>query len=152
MNITDIINALQDVPLINGIRETISALSENGIKSVIVSGGIDLAAKMITEKFEFDDYAANSILTYGDGRLTGEGRVNVDLTDKGIVTREFMKKYGASREETVAIGNSYTDVKMLWAVGMPIAFNPIDVSVARAAKIILRSENISDILEIVLDF
>jgi phosphoserine phosphatase len=74
----------------------------------------------------------------------------VDLTDKGIVTREFMKKYGASREETVAIGNSYTDVEMLWAVGLPIAFNPIDVKVAQAAKVIMRSDNISGILDIIL--
>ena len=150
MNIRDIENALLDIPLISGIKETILALSENGIRSVIVSGGIDAAAKMIAERFGFDGYAANTILTYPDGRLTGEGRVNVDLTDKGIMTREFMKKFGASREETVAIGNSYTDVKMLWAAGLPIAFNPIDVSVTRAAKVIIRSDNISDVIGIIL--
>jgi len=150
MNIREIINALQDIPLIQGIQETIATLSHNGIKSVIVSGGIDVAAEMIANEFGFDDHAANSILTYEDGRLTGEGRVNVDLTDKGIVTREFMKKYGATREETVAIGNSYTDVKMLWAAGLPIAFNPIDVKVVQAAKVIVRSNNISDVLGIIL--
>lgn len=150
VRISDIVNALHDIPLISGIQETIAALSYNGIRSVIVSGGIDKAAQMIAEEYGFDGYAANSILAYPDGRLTGEGRVNVDLTDKGVVTREFMRRYGASREETVAVGNSYTDVKMLEAAGLAIAFNPIDEAVINAADRIIRSKNLSDILELIL--
>ena len=151
VRISDIINALHDIPLIDGIQETVAALSHNGIKSVIVSGGIDVAARMIANEYGFDGHAANSILTHPDGRLTGEGRVNVDLTDKGIVTREFMKRYGVTKDETVAVGNSYTDVKMLQAAGLAIAFNPIDKEVVAAADIIIRSDNISDILSIVLE-
>jgi phosphoserine phosphatase len=151
VNISDIIGALRDIPLIKGIRETVGTLSRNGIKSVIVSGGIEEAAKMIADEYGFDGHAANSILTHPDGRLTGEGRVNVDLTDKGIVTREFMERYGAERKDTVAIGNSYTDVRMLRAAGLAIAFNPIDVKVAQAANVIMRSDDISEILDVILD-
>jgi phosphoserine phosphatase len=150
IRISDIVKELQDMPLIQGIQETIATLSHHGIKSVIVSGGIDVAAEMIANEFKFDGHAANSILTYPDGTLTGEGRVNVDLTDKGIMTREFMKKYGASKEETVAIGNSYTDVKMLEAAGLAIAFNPIDKAVTAVSDRIIRSKNLSDVLDIIL--
>jgi len=150
VRIGDIINALHDIPLMNGIQETIATLSHNGIKSVIVSGGIDVAAEMIAREYGFDGHAANSILTYPDGKLTGEGKVNVDLTDKGIVTREFMKKYGASKEETVAVGNSYTDVKMLNAAGLAIAFEPIDEAVISASDHVIRSKNLSDILDLIL--
>ena len=149
MNIADVTDALRDVPLIKGIRETVAALSRNGIRSVIVSGGIDKAAQMIAEEHGFDDYAANTILSYPDGRLTGEGRVNVDLTDKGIKTREFMKKYGAGKEETVAIGNSYYDVKMLDAAGLKIAFNPVDDDIINAADKVVRSKSIADILDVI---
>ncbi|MDR2866108.1 MAG: HAD-IB family phosphatase [Methanomassiliicoccaceae archaeon] len=150
IRISDIIDALHDIPLIPGIQETIATLSHHGIKSVIVSGGIDMAALMIANEYNFDGHAGNSILTYEDGRLTGEGRVNVDLTDKGIVTREFMRRYGASKEDTVAVGNSYTDVKMLEAAGLAIAFNPIDEHVIEAADVVIRSRNLSDILSIIL--
>lgn len=150
VRIGDIINALHDIPLMNGIQETIATLSHNGIKSVIVSGGIDVAAEMIAREYGFDGHAANSILTYPDGKLTGEGKVNVDLTDKGIVTGEFMKKYGASKEETVAVGNSYTDVKMLNAAGLAIAFEPIDEAVISASDHVIRSKNLSDILDLIL--
>jgi len=151
VRLADIINALQDVPLIHGIQETIATLSHNGIRSIIVSGGIDLAAKMIADEFRFDGHAANSVLAHEDGRLTGDGKVNVDLTDKGIVTREFMERFGVSKEETVAVGNSYTDVKMLQAAGLAIAFNPIDDAVINAAHIVIRSDNIADILDAVLE-
>jgi len=150
VNISDLINALRDVPLINGIRETIETLSQNCIKSVIVSGGIDKAAQMIAEEYGFDDYAANTILSHPDGRLTGDGKINVDLTDKGIKTREFMNKYDARKEETVAIGNSYTDVKMFEAAGFSIAFNPIDKKTVDAADRVVRSRSITDVLDIIL--
>jgi phosphoserine phosphatase len=150
IRIGDIVDLLHDIPLIPGIQETVATLSHNGIKSVIVSGGIDKAAEMISNEYGFDAYAANSILAYPDGTLTGDGKVNVDLTDKGIVTRELMKRYGAGKEETVAIGNSFTDVKMLQAAGFAIAFNPIDEAVVSVADKVVRSNNLSDILELVL--
>ncbi|MCL2712938.1 MAG: HAD-IB family phosphatase [Methanomassiliicoccaceae archaeon] len=149
-NIRDIVNALHDIPLISGIQETIATLSHNGIRSVIVSGGIDKAAEMISNEYGFDGFAANQILTYPDGKLTGDGKVVVDLTDKGIVTREFMERYSVSEEETVAIGNSYTDVKMMNATGFAIAFNPIDEAVIAASDIVVRSNNLSDVLEFIL--
>jgi len=150
VRMTDIISALHDIPLIQGIQETVATLSHNGIRSVIVSGGIEQAAQMIANEFMFDGHAANSILTHPDGRLTGEGKVNVDLGDKGIVTKEFMRMYGASREETVAIGNSYTDVRMLEAAGLAIAFNPIDDAVIDVADVVIKSDNISDVLDVIL--
>jgi len=149
VRIGDLANALHDMPLIQGIQETVATLSHNGIRSVIVSGGMEIAAQMIANEYGFDDHVANSVLSYPDGRLTGEGRVNVDLTDKGIITREFMKKYCVTKEETVAIGNSYTDVKMLNEAGLTIAFNPIDDVVIEASDHIIRSDNISDILDLI---
>ncbi|MCL2712861.1 MAG: HAD family phosphatase [Methanomassiliicoccaceae archaeon] len=151
MNIREIVNSLHDIPLIGGIQETVAVLSHYGIRSVIVSGGIDKAAEMIYNEFGFDGYEANTILTHPDGRLTGEGKVNVDLTDKGIVTKKFMKRYGVRKEGTVAVGNSFTDVKMMEAAGLAIAFNPIDDEVVKVADHVIYSKNLSDILDIILE-
>ena len=150
VRIADIEYALRDVPLIGGIRETVTSLSHNGIRSVIVSGGIDIAAERIACEYGFDGHAANSILSRPDGKLTGEGRVNVDLTDKGIVMKEFMKKYVSSKEETIAVGNSFTDVRMFDHAGLKIAFNPIDDEIISAADHVVRSGDISDILCLIL--
>ena len=147
VTIDEISVLFRDMPLIGGIQETIACLRECGIKTVIVSGGIDKAAKMLADEFGFDGYIADSLCTHEDGRLTGEGVLNVDLRDKGIATRRKMEEFGIDPERTVAIGNSFTDIGMFKAVGMSIAFNPTDPYVQDAADHVVVSENIADVLD-----
>ena len=151
IRIRDIAVLFRDMPLIDGIQETIASLRDNGIRSVIVSGGIDLAAKMIAEEFGFDGYVADVICTNEDGSLTGEGRKVVDLADKGVSVPPFIERFGTTKERTASIGNSFTDVKMFEATGMAIAFNPTDPYAEEAADHVVRSRNISDVLEYLLD-
>ena len=147
ITIDDVARTFSSMPLIEGIQETVAALDFEGIKSVIVSGGIDSAAKMIAEEFGFEDYLADSLETYEDGRLTGEGIMNVDLRDKGISVREFQKKYGIDKEHTVSVGNSFVDIGMFKSSALSIAFNPIDDAVIEAADTVVRSDNLADILD-----
>ncbi len=149
--LNDIARTFRDMPLIDGIQETIACLTDNGIKCVIVSGGINLAAEMLMKEFGFDDYVADELCAYEDGRLTGEGKMNVDLRDKGINVRQFIEKYGTTKERTVSIGNSFTDIGMFKASGLSIAFNPTDPYTSEAADLTIESENISDILDPILD-
>lgn len=150
VDIKDIVNALRDVPLIDGIQETVAALRYNGIKAVIISGGIDIVAQRIALGFDFDDYAANTLLTDQEGKLTGEGHLNVDLSDKGLKLLDFMKKYGVEKERVASIGNSFVDVKMFQHSQLSIAFNPIDEEVTAAADTVVKSRNISAVLEYLL--
>lgn len=145
----DVIRIMRSLPLVDGIQETVAALSYNGIKCVICSGGIDIAAKMIADEFGFDGYLADGLETDGEGRLTGEGIINVDLRDKGRSTRELIERYGTTPERTFAVGNSFTDISMFEECGMSIAFNPVDEYTEGAADHCVRSGNISDILEFV---
>ena len=150
-SLSDIARTFRDMPLIEGIQETIACLTDNGIKCVIVSGGINLAAEMLMKEFGFDDYVADELCAYEDGRLTGEGKMNVDLRDKGINVRQFIEKYGTTKERTVSIGNSFTDIGMFKASGLSIAFNPTDPYTSEAADLTIESENISDVLDPILD-
>jgi len=145
-----LIGLFKNMPLIGGIQETVAALKWNDIDCVIVSGGIDIAAEMIATEFEFDGFAANSLKTDDNGILTGEGIVNVDLSDKGIKLKEFIKKHGTTEERTVSIGNSYTDIKMFESTGLSIAFNPIDEITKGSADHVVFSDSIADVLEIIL--
>lgn len=149
VTIDKISRIFRTMPLTEGIQETVAALKSEGMRCVIVSGGIDIAAKMIADEFGFDSYIADSLETYDDGRLTGEGIMNVDLRDKGINVREFQKKYGTDKDRTVSIGNSFTDIGMFGNSGLSIAFNPIDEMTVEAADAVVRSDNISDVLDII---
>ena len=150
VTIRDIAVLFRDMPLIDGIQETIACLKANGIRTVIISGGIDLAAKMLANEFGFDDYIADEVLSYEDGRLTGEGKMNVDLRDKGINVRQYIEKYGTTMERTVSVGNSFTDIPMFKNSGMSIAFNPTDPYTQEAATHTIFSENIADILDFIM--
>jgi len=142
---------LKDVPLMGGIQETVAALKWNDIKCVIISGGIDIAAEMIANEFGFDAFAANTLESDVNGRLTGEGIINVDLRDKGKKLVEFIEEFGTTRERTVSVGNSYTDIKMFERSGLSIAFNPIDGMTEKGADRVVRSKNLSDILDIIFE-
>lgn len=150
INIRDITMMMCRLPLTEGIQETIACLKHNNIRSVICSGGIDLAAKMIATEFGFDGYIADTLLTDDDGGLTGEGQMNVDLRDKGKNVRDFIAQFGTTPDRTVSVGNSFTDIKMFENTGKSIAFNPTDIYTEDAATDVVRSKNISDILDLIL--
>ena len=149
VTIDKISRIFRTMPLTEGIQETVAALKSEGMRCVIVSGGIDIAAKMIADEFGFDAYIADSLETSEGGRLTGEGIMNIDLRDKGINVREFQKKYGTDKDRTVSIGNSFTDIGMFGNSGLSIAFNPIDEMTVEAADAVVRSDNISEVLDII---
>lgn len=145
--IADLVHLFQSMPLVEGIQETVAALEDAGMHCVIVSGGIDLAAEMLTNEFGFEDFAADYLCTNPDGTLTGEGGKHVDLRDKGIWVRKFQEKYSVTKERTVSVGNSFTDISMFDNSGMSIAFNPTDEYTSDAATHTVRSRNIADILD-----
>ncbi len=150
VTLRDIAVTFRDMPLIDGIQETIACLRDCGIRSVIVSGGIDLAAEMLKAEFGFDDFVADELCGYEDGHLTGEGKMNVDLRNKGVNVRKFIEKYNTTSERTVSIGNSFTDVSMFRQSGLSIAFNPTDKYTSEAADVTVVSENIADVLDYIL--
>jgi len=146
----DLIRCFQTMPLVGGIQETVAALEGCGMHCVIISGGIDIAAEMLTKEFGFEDFIADHVNTNPDGTLTGEGTNKVNLEDKSIWVREYQKRYGTTQERTVSIGNSFTDIPMFKASGLSIAFNPTDPYTEEAATHTVRSDNIADILDYVI--
>jgi len=147
----DIAKQFATLPLIDGIQETVAALKSEGMRNVIVSGGIDSAARMIADEFGFDDFIADSLEVCDRGILTGEGILHVDLSDKGINVKNFQNEYGIGKERTVSVGNSFTDIPMFENSALSIAFNPIDEKVIEAADAVVESDNLSDILEIIFE-
>ena len=148
----DIAKMMRNLPLIDGIQETVAALHYNNIKCVICSGGILSAAKMIADEFGFDYYIADDLETDADGYLTGEGIKHVDLRDKGSTVKQIMERFGVKGERTIAIGNSFGDVSMFEICGLSIAFNPLDMEITgAAADHVIVSQNISDILDVILE-
>jgi phosphoserine phosphatase len=142
---------LEPLPFNEGIRETVAALKERGIKTVIVSGGLDIVAERIAERYGFDDFIANGVEADRSGRLTGEGILRVELLNKKLALEALLRKYSVSPERAACVGDSFIDIPMFRACGMSIAFNPLDRRVCDSATHVVRDRNLNAVLPFILD-
>ena len=150
ITLDDVSKILENVPVINGIRETVSRLHWFDIKCIIVSRGLMSTAAKIAREGGFDAYIANDLDSDMNGLLTGEGISNVDLKDKGQYVVKFQEKYNTTKDRTFAIGNSFSDLPMFRECSFGIAFNPIDEKIIEGADAVVKSETIADILPYVI--
>ncbi len=140
----DIIEILQEVPVMDGFEETIPVLSKK-YKTAIISGGLKPLAESIDENY-FDRIMAND-LEESDGELTGEGILEVELKNKGKAFDRLLLEMEVDEKETAAIGNSHIDTPMLKKASTAIAFDPADEEVKESADIVIEEKDLSLLLE-----
>jgi len=138
---------LSEVPLMPGAAETMRRLRERGIRTAIVSAGIDLLSERIADELAMDYEIANGLETDRTGRLSGRGVLRVKLTDKGDAVLEAARKFGAAKEDVVAVGNSRYDVSMFRMAGKGIAFSPADDSVRKSADAVVDEKDLTMVLD-----
>ena len=147
VNAAKIMNILGEVPLMPGAIETIHELRNRGFKTAIVSAGIDLLADLVAKKLPFDAHLANGFETDDRGRLTGKGILNVKLMDKGEAVRRVARDLGATKKDTVSVGNSSYDVSMFSESRLGIAFCPDDDIIRQKADAVVVKKDLTGILE-----
>lgn len=150
LGLGDVERELARLPINPGIGATVGALKEKGIRTVIISGGLDLIAEKIAERYGFDAQWSNGLAADAQGKLTGEGVLRVELCNKSKALREAQDLFGIAPERTAAIGNSSIDVSMFQASSLGIAFNPIDEEVVRGAHHVIRDASLCAVLPFLL--
>jgi len=146
IHISTIREILSSIPIMEGVRDTVSALKNNGIKCAILSGGLDMLAQNLVQRFGFDLALSNSLEVDRDGYLTGEGIVNVKLNDKTTPLINLQKRLGVLPSECVAIGDSGIDVNMFEHSDISIAFNPEGKHVVKNADFVVYKKDLREIL------
>ncbi|HSV41800.1 MAG TPA: HAD family phosphatase, partial [Methanomassiliicoccales archaeon] len=147
----DMTAILEPLPMMTGLAETMTALRREGVKCVIVSGGIGSVAGQIASRYGFDDYLANGYECGPDGSLTGNGVLNVWLKSKRDALSRFQRKYGVEKDRTASIGDSFIDISMFDLSGLGIAFNPIDDYVTERADHVIRERDLRMVLPLLLE-
>lgn len=139
-------DVLKGVPLMPGAKEAVEGLQDRGVKTAIVSAGIDLLSERIADELGIDCQVANGLVADRHGRLSGEGKLRVRLMDKGDAVLEVMKAFEVPKEEVVAVGNSRYDVSMFTKAGKGIAFLPADEIVRDSADDVVSEKDLAQIL------
>ena len=138
---------LDEVPLMPGAKRTISELRARNYRTAIVSAGIDILARRISEECGIDLHIANGLERSPSGLLTGEGVLNVCLMDKGSAVVTAARKLGTRLEDTTSIGNSKYDVTMFERTGNSIAFHPSDDRVRSCAMHVVEDGDLTRVLQ-----
>lgn len=149
LKIYDLIEIYKKMPLMKNAKETVDELKKMGIKVAILTGGLDILAKIVCEKVGIDEYYANGLKTYDDGRLTGEGIIRINPYHKDDILKKIMDERNLKKNEVAVVGDGEVDIPMFKLVETSIAFDPITEEVERNAKYVIKEKDLKLILPII---
>ncbi len=141
---------LAKIPLMPGAEETLKALRSEGVKTAIISSGLEPLAKRIQKKLSIDYVYANRLLIDGEGYLTGRGEAIVEPRRKLEVLEKLASSLGLKLSSCAVVGDSCFDAPMLKAAGLGVAFNPKDEEAEKAADLVIRGKNLRAVLPPIL--
>ncbi|MFQ5710931.1 MAG: HAD-IB family phosphatase [Candidatus Geothermarchaeales archaeon] len=121
LHIDDISRILMDYELEEGVEETIKKIKRMGLKTALISAGIDLLAEEIARILDIDHFIANGLETGKDGFLTGEGIMRVDPLKKHEALEKLIHDLGIRLEDVVAVGDTKYDKSFLEKAGVGVA-------------------------------
>jgi HAD superfamily PSPase-like hydrolase len=142
----DLVSILASVPLMPGAHELFDALHARGIRTAIVSGGLDVIAQRVGRELGIDRVLANGFVLDGHGRLTDEGIIRVPIKRKGDVLAGLQREFGLSVADCGAVGNSEIDVAMFERARIGIAFLPEDEHVRRRATHVVNEKDLRQLI------
>lgn len=130
-------DVLQDVydeklRLSPGAEQLIARCKRHGVKLLLVSGGFTFFTERLRERLGLDETLSN-VLEIDSGKLSGRvlGTI-VDADAKAAKFRQMAQRLGATREQTVAIGDGANDLKMMAEAGTSVAYRAKPVVRAKA--------------------
>lgn len=153
---TDVGDAIESIPLINNCEQTIAELRGRGYKIGIISDSYTVAAGSVAKRLQLDFVAANE-LEMENNRITG--RVGMPLgwdkigcfckisVCKRYHLEKFANQYDVPIENTLAVGDTKSDICMIQRAGAGIAFMPKDNEIAKATDKIVQEADLLKVLE-----
>ncbi len=144
-----VMDAVHNTELVQGAADTVRNLREHGIKTAILSGGLDLLAEHVAKQLGIE-YVLTNRLHHRNGEITGEVDVYVRWDNKDKEVRRIASHFETPLSKTAFVGDSKNDMSAFSVVGLSIAFLPSSEEVARAAMITIRDNDLRQILPHIL--
>ena len=84
-----------------------------GVKTALVTSGIDQLAKQVASELGIDHWLANGLRFDRNGVLLPDGIGRVDPTRKDVAYKRMLAKMGISAGDTIAVGDTVYDLAFL---------------------------------------
>ena len=131
-----------DMPIMQGAKETFDELRKLGFKTLTVSGGPDILIDRIKEELQID-YAFSNKLIFNEEKLQG-----VDIivgSDKTIPIKDTIEMMKKQKEDIVITVDGANDIKLFDLAGLRISFNGTELINEKSDSIV----NKKDLREII---
>ncbi len=102
-------------------RDLIKQLRHDGYQLFAISGSPQAILEKIGKHYGFEEVVGPR---YEQKNMAFTGHIALTHTRKGEILQELVERHNLSWHESIAVGDSPSDVAMLELVEKPIAFNP----------------------------
>ena len=142
-----IVAALGELKLVDGVPETLEALKEIGCRVIVISGTLDLMLHSVFPQYElFDEIYANHIGFDAEGRISHWEATPFDMAGKAQVLRAVAAREGVPLGRCAYVGDSSNDVWVAREAGFTVAFNPKCETLSEIADAIVTGNDLRAVL------
>jgi phosphoserine phosphatase len=137
----DLESAMQSIPMTKNCDRAIAALRELQYKIGIITDSYSAAANVLADNLRLDFVAANELEIVGE-RITGKVQMPLGWEKIGCFCKisvckryhleNFARKFGIPMENTLAVGDTKSDICMIKRAAVGVAFMPKDSEIAGA--------------------
>lgn len=121
-----------------GIEKLMHFLSQNNIKTAIISGGLSVIADKIASDFNIKRVFINH-LGVRNGILTGSVKINVTFNGKLPIYKELLRELKLKPYQVMTVGDTNGDVPLFKNSGLAVAINPLHDGVSEVADSEIKS-------------
>lgn len=146
----DLIGAFESLTLVAGAREALSDLKEHGLRLFAISGTLDLMLNTVFPDHPFEEVHCNHIGFDEHDRISHWRATPFDMRGKATLLRTVAMREGIPLERCAFVGDSDNDAWIGETAGLFVGFNPKTEQVERLADVVVRSDDLRDILPCLL--
>ena len=132
--------------LVEGARETLSALKARGIRLAVISGTLDLLLDSLFPDHPFDEVYTNRIWFDERGLIAGWEATPFDMEGKGVALRAIALRDEVPLSRCAFVGDHSNDLSAARVAGFTVAFRPKSKELEAIAGAVVRSEDLRDVL------
>jgi phosphoserine phosphatase len=141
--VSDVRAQLEQLPLIDGIAETVAALD---VPVLLASVTWSLAVEVIAERFEMVALGGTRMAVAG-GRLLGTVARHCNEHDKAAAVRAWCDRHDVPLAALAAVGDSRSDLPLFALAGRAIALNATPAARA-AADVAIDADDLRAVLAV----
>jgi phosphoserine phosphatase len=152
----DLESAIESIPFTKNSERTIAMLKARDYKIGIISDSYTIAACFVADRLNLDFVMANKLHIL-DGKITGKvdmplGWDRIGCFCKISVCKRYHLEKSADQycvpiENTLAVGDTKSDICMIQRAGVGVAFMPKDEEIKKASDKIVGKPDLLEVLE-----